>query len=213
MTQQKSERDRQSHLTRSPAQARGAAWIFRPIGGADRRKVSSLLRRGIVACGVATMSCAGAASLDPPRNTISDATEMERTRCAPDVQESGLAPVLSGEAVESVLPLYTHSESQKFGEVSRLYGAVIRVRAIQGLTAEWLDRALECHSARRVLGRIPETDVPNDPFWLPGRTVDIDAESARDGFQVAIRGTSVDDAQEILIRANAFVASKQKVSH
>jgi hypothetical protein len=81
------------------------------------------------------------------------------------------------------------------------------VRALRGVTAEWLDRALECHSARRVLGRIPASDAPNDPFWLPGSVVDIDAESAKDRFVVDVRGATVREGQEILQRANAFVAA------
>lgn len=152
--------------------------------------------------------CATTPSAEPAHNPAEEAAAMERTRCGPDLDEAALAPVLNRQAIESVEPLYTREQSGKSGNTSRLFGAVIRVRAIQGVTAEWLDRALECHSARRVLGRIPENAMPNDPFWLPGRMVDIDAQSARDGFQVAVRGYSVDDAQEILIRANAFVAGK-----
>ncbi len=152
--------------------------------------------------------CANTSSTAPAHNPAEEAAAMERTRCGPDLDEAALAPVLNRQAVESAEPLYTREPSGKSGEASRLFGAVIRIRAIQGVTAEWLDRALECHSARRVLGRIPENVMPNDPFWLPGRMVDIDAQSARDGFQVAVRGYSVDDAQEILIRANAFAAGK-----
>jgi len=131
---------------------------------------------------------------------------MERARCGPDVGEATLAPVLQERAnIDSVSPLYADVPGGKSGGGTRLDGAVVRIRPIPGMTAEWLDRALECHSARRVLGRIPADVLPNDPFWLPGgRTVDIDAESARDGFQVAVRGSTVDDNKEILSRANAF---------
>jgi hypothetical protein len=82
------------------------------------------------------------------------------------------------------------------------------VLAVKGFTAEWLDRALECHSARRVLGRIPTTTLPDDPFWLPGRMVDIDVGATRAGFQVFIQGQTIKDAQEILSRANAFVEAR-----
>ncbi len=159
--------------------------------------------------GAIAAGCASTTPAEPAHNAAEEAAASERSRCGPDLDEAALAPVLNGQAIESVEPLYTRVQGGKSGETSRLFGALVRVRAVQGMTAEWLDRALECHSARRVLGRIPDTMMPNDPFWLPGRMVDIDAQSARDGFQVAVRGSSVDDAQEILIRANAFLASKQ----
>jgi hypothetical protein len=134
---------------------------------------------------------------------------MERTRCGADLDPKALEPLLDGTAVDSVQPLYANVENAKSGAQSELQGATIRVRALQGVTAEWLDRALECHSAQRVLGRIPESSAPNDPFWLPGRVVDIDAQSARDGFTVAVRGSTSDDARAILARANGFLASVQ----
>jgi hypothetical protein len=190
--------DREQELKSDPMPARMSRWVAR----------LSLLG-GPVLMGAIAVGCASTTAAEPAHNAAEEAAASERSRCGPDLDEAALAPVLSGQAIESVEPLYTRLQGGKSGEGSRLFGAVVRVRAIQGMTAEWLDRALECHSARRVLGRIPETMTPNDPFWLPGRMVDIDAQSARDGFQVAVRGFSVDDAQEILIRANAFLASKQ----
>ena len=76
------------------------------------------------------------------------------------------------------------------------------MRSLKGFTPEWLDRALECHGARRVLGKTPE--VPNDPFWLPDGMVDIDVQSDHDGFRVIARGHNASDAREILARAKAF---------
>jgi hypothetical protein len=153
----------------------------------------------------ATVGCASNAG--PAKSPVAQAADMERTRCAADIDEKALEPVLSGQAIEGVQPFYASVESAKSGMQSEIAGATIRVRALQGVTAEWLDRALECHSARRVLGRIPESATPSDPFWLPGRAVDIDAQSARDGFLVAVRGSTTEDARAILARANGFVAS------
>jgi len=65
-----------------------------------------------------------------------------------------------------------------------------KVRAVRGFTATWLDRALECHAARRLLGRIPESTLPNEPFWLPEKMVDIEVAATHAGFQVFIRGQS-----------------------
>jgi len=152
------------------------------------------------------IGCAG--STPPAKSAVDQAADMERNRCTAAEDESALKPVLSGSAIEKVEPLYGNIENAKGGAQPELQGAMIHVRPVPGMTGEWLDRALECHSAKRVLGRIPAGDLPNDPFWLPGdRTVDIDAESARDGFTVAVRGATVADGHEILERATAFHAA------
>jgi hypothetical protein len=146
----------------------------------------------------------------PPQTATDKAASLEKTQCGPDVDETRLLAVMTGSAIESVEPLYTSSPDAKSGSETRLHGAVIRVRTSQGVTAQWLDRALECHSARRLLQHASGEKLASDPFWLPGRMVDIDAEPARDAFEVAVRGESTDDAQEILIRANAYVATNQR---
>ena len=163
--------------------------------------------------GLAAASAAGCTLTDfnppPPQTATDKAASMERTRCGPDVDDSRLIPVVTGSAVDSVEPLYAGAPDTKSGSETHLCGAVIRIRATQGLTAEWLDRALECHGARRLLQHTPDETMANDPFWLPGRMVDIDAQPARDSFKVAVRGESTDDAQEILIRANLYLAANR----
>jgi len=143
----------------------------------------------------------------PAKTAVDQAADMERTRCGPDLDEKALGPVLDGKSVQDVQPLYTSVETAKNGSEAELRGVTIRFEALPGVTAEWLDRALECHSARRVLGRIPASSFPNDPFWLPGNVVDIDARSDRDGFLVAVRGATPDVARQIVARANAFSAA------
>jgi hypothetical protein len=171
----------------------------------SRRWLSAILMAAAV-----SPACAEAAPGEPARSVADEAAAMERTRCGPDVDESVLAPIVTGQAIDSVEPLYSRSASGKSETGERLHGALIRVRALPGMTAEWLDRALECHSARRLLGRVPREAAPNDPFWLPGRAVDIDAKSGRDVFLVAVEGATLDDAQEVLIRANALMSAKAR---
>jgi hypothetical protein len=122
----------------------------------------------------------GCATAPAPRPVAEVAAETERARCAPDIDEETLAPVFAGETVEAAEPLYTAASGGgggAGGNYAQLIGASIKLRAVKGFTATWLDRALECHSARRVLGRIPAATLPNDSFWLPGRMVDIDVEA------------------------------------
>ncbi len=156
----------------------------------------------------ATLSALGCnASSEPPKTPTDRATEMARTRCGPDLDEKLLAPVLDGSAIKNVEPLYSNVEEARGGSQSELRGAIVNVQAIAGVTAEWLDRALECHSAQRVLGQNAQPGGPDDPFWLPGSVVDIDVRSAKDGFRVAVAGFTPRDAEQILSRAKAFAKS------
>jgi hypothetical protein len=132
---------------------------------------------------------------------------MERTRCGPEVNDAALAPILSGQAVRGVEPLYATIEGGKSGEEAHLRGAILTVSALPGMTAEWLDRELECHSASVVLGQVKAT--PDDPFWLPASTVDIDVRPGKDGFVIGVAGYSSADARQILERARSFAKAKE----
>lgn len=142
----------------------------------------------------------------PAKSPTDQALFMERTRCGPDVNETSLAPVLGGQALKDVGPLYATIETGKAGEQSHLRGALLTVSALPGVTAEWLDRELECHSASVALGLVKTT--AEDPFWLPGSTVDIDVRPAKDGFLIGVAGYSPTDARQILDRAQAFAKAK-----
>jgi hypothetical protein len=156
-----------------------------------------------VAALVTVLSAALAIGCEPvARSPADQAAFIESTRCGPEVTESDLAPVLGGQAVQGVGPLYSSVEFGKSGEQSQLRGAVLTVNALPGVTAEWLDRELECHSARLTLGQSKST--PDDPFWLPGSSLDIDVRPAKDGFIIGVAGFSAADAHQILNRAQAF---------
>jgi len=153
---------------------------------------------------VATSSCAPQ-NATGPKTPADRAAFMERTRCVGD-DDAALAPVLSGSLVISAEPLYSNVGATKSGLQSELRGATLNVAAAQGMTAEWLDRALECHSAGVTLGHAQQ--LPVDPFWLPDASVDIDVRPAKDGFDVAVTGYSPEEARQILDRANAFMKAK-----
>jgi hypothetical protein len=164
-------------------------------------------RPAMTAIGLTAMVVALAAGCETAAKSPADqAAFMERTRCGPDVDENAIAPILDGKAVLDVAPMYSTFEANKSGEQSQLRGARLNVSALPGITAEWLDRALECHGAKLALGHA--VALPDDPFWLPGATVDIDVRSAKDGFAVGIAGYSASDAHRILERAEAFAKEK-----
>ena len=157
---------------------------------------------------VAVIALGAACASNPAkvRSVAEEAAQQEKARCTPGTDEGSIAQVFTRDAVESVEPLYTAASiggTGTGGNYTQLLGAIVRLRAIKGVSAEWLDQALECHSARRLLGQIQDAGQA-DPFWLPGRMVDIEAVAAHGGYQVYVRGKSIKDAEAILARANAF---------
>ena len=81
----------------------------------------------------------------------------------------------------------------------RTTGAVVTFRALPGMTAEWLQRVVDCHLARNAsLGHeVPE--MPNCP--LVPRAVEARVASTGDGFAVTIRSDNEESAREILARS------------
>jgi hypothetical protein len=155
--------------------------------------------------GLATAAC-GQPSPQGARSPADYAVFMERTRCAPDDDDKTVASVLSGSAVYAVQPLYSQSGAGKSGPQLELRGATVSVAALPGVSAEWLDRALECYGAKATLGHTQTAS--DDPFWLPNAFIDIDVRQAKDGFDIGLTGFSPDDARRILARAKAFANSK-----
>jgi len=183
------------------AGAAGTSFVIR----VRRRLGFAPVNAALVGVALSAMFLAGCPA--GARSPADQAAFIESTRCGPEVKDGDLAPVLSGKAVEAVGPLYSTVEVDKSGEQAQLRGAVLTVNALPGVTAEWLDRELECHGVRVALGRV--TSTADDPFWLSGSSVDIDVRPAKDGFLVAIAGYSSPDARQILERAQAFLKARR----
>ena len=90
--------------------------------------------------------------------------------------------------------------SSKGGATRRAAGATVTFRAVPGLTAEWLQRLVDCHLARNAaLGHdVPE--MPNCP--LVPKDVVAHVHSSGAGFAVDIESENPDTAREILERAH-----------
>lgn len=85
----------------------------------------------------------------------------------------------------------------------RTVGARIVLRAVPGLTAEWLQRVLECHLARNAsLGH----DVPEMSYCpLVPNGVSVDVHSAGDGFAVDVRAERDEAITEVVRRARGLL--------
>lgn len=88
-------------------------------------------------------------------------------------------------------------------ERERLAGATVTFRAVPGMTAQWLQRIVDCHLARNAaLGH----DVPEMPYCpLVPRNVTARVTPTASGFDVVVRSDDLDTAREVLRRAQELV--------
>lgn len=107
--------------------------------------------------------------------------------------------------VESVPP------TAKLAPLPREVGVVVTFRAVPGLTAEWLQRIVDCHLARNAaLGHVvPE--MPNCP--LVPRGVSAHVRSVGNGFAVEVRAEDRDTVREIRARAERLIRRDRTASH
>ncbi len=113
-----------------------------------------------------------------------------------------MSPFEHREDIASVEPLNVNVSSAKTGGNARTVGATVTFRAVPGMTAQWLQRVVDCHLARNaVLGHVvPE--MPSCPLVPNGVTATVTPTS--DGFAVALRSDDTKTAQEILRRAQSL---------
>jgi hypothetical protein len=106
--------------------------------------------------------------------------------------------------ITSVEPYSVEEHLGEAGFATRPAGAVVTFRAVPGLTAEWLQRLVDCHLGRNAaLGHVvPE--MPACPLVPSG--VRAQVRSTGNGFAVEIDGGNPDTARAILARAQRLVA-------
>jgi hypothetical protein len=147
----------------------------------------------VLLAGTLALGC----TMDRPTPRV-EATAIE-AKCGGNAGSSD-ARIVGPENVDHVEPLYAVVSSTPNGMENRLIGARLHVRAIDGVTAESLGRALSCHEARETLVRAEDSC----PYALPGAWVDIQVQSDNTGYDVALRGEDFEQARRILDRAKLF---------
>ncbi len=140
---------------------------------ADHRQAAAALRDA------ETRSCAGIAPADRDMSPFHHRED-----------------VVSATEIEQVVP------RGKVGNTKRTEGVAIVVRAVPGLTREYLQRTVDCHVARSaVMG----TEMPEMAFCpLAVKGVRATVESVGNGFRVEVRASSPEGAQEALRRGVAL---------
>jgi hypothetical protein len=67
-----------------------------------------------------------------------------------------------------------------------------------------MTRILQCHSARVLLGQVSPEAVRNDPYWLPGKWVNIEVTPENGNFAVTLSADSLRDNLQVLGHANDY---------
>jgi len=106
-------------------------------------------------------------------------------------------------SIAAVSPLYSTLASGKDGAQKRLLGATLIVRTDPGMTAEALDRRIQCHIARHQPRQMPIAD--DDPFATDGKALEIRVQSAGPELRVDIAAPSATEARAVLARAKRLV--------
>jgi hypothetical protein len=160
---------------------------------------------------LALSGCAASEGSRAPADPASQATAFKQTRCSGYADDAPVADILNGSAVEDVTPLYSGGVSKTSS--AKMVGASFYVRPAAGETAEWLNRAIECHSARQTADRSASPASASDPFFLPDSVVSVRVHSAGDTFRIDVEGRSSVDARAIIARAGAFARASGAAAH
>jgi hypothetical protein len=131
------------------------------------------------------------------------AASVEQQQCDPRVTAAA-TQLLQANAVLSIKPLYHHIIENPDNAYERPSGVKLVVRPPAGISAEELTRILQCHSARVLLGRVNPADVPDDPYWLADRWLDIQVAPENGNFAVTVVADTVHDNIELLDRATRY---------
>jgi hypothetical protein len=117
-----------------------------------------------------------------------------------DIQDVTSTYLRGNPNIENVAPSYVHVSGKSPGD--HLVGATVTFRAVPGLTAEWLQRVVDCHIARNnALGNV----VPEMAYCpLVPKGVSAKVSSAGNGFAVQVESSDPKAAEEILRRATAL---------
>ncbi len=112
-----------------------------------------------------------------------------------------ISPFAHREDIASVSPLVEETKSGK-SVTKKEVGSTIVFRAVPGMTAEWLQRVVDCHVARAAAVGHDMPEMSYCPLELKG--VKAKVTSTGSGFAVNVSGDDAATVAEIQKRANAL---------
>jgi hypothetical protein len=124
-----------------------------------------------------------------------------------DDEDRDVSPFYFREDIASVEPLReTDHERSGKSNLVRTVGVRVVFRAVPGLTAEWLQRSIECHSARAAVVGHDDPKMSYCPAAVKGARVSV--SSTGGGFAAELRGADQASIDEIVRRGNALLAPR-----
>jgi hypothetical protein len=130
-------------------------------------------------------------------------TDAEKSACAGISEEDrDISPFYHREDIQSVSVLTETVKSGK-GSTQKEVGATVVFRAVPGMTAEWLQRVVDCHLARAAAVGHDMPEMSYCPIMPKG--VKAKVTSAGNGFAVNLSGNDAATVAEIRKRAQALV--------
>lgn len=119
-------------------------------------------------------------------------------------EDRDMSPFYHREDIAEVKPHVAEVRVGNRQPTKKTTGADVVFKAVPGLTAEWLQRIVDCHIARAsaVGHNMPEMDYC--PLVLKNVTAQV--SSTGTGFAVAVTSDNPETAKEIIRRADALVA-------
>jgi hypothetical protein len=165
-----------------------------------RRQIMVRLQMALTALALAvvTPGVAFGAPTDPKSSSVAG----ERGGVAMPQRQSG--SLLAAYRIVSVAP-YTQEQTHIKRTWTELRGAVVRVEAQPGLTAEWLQLQLDRHVV--AMGMRGE-NMDDCPLAVPG--VRATVSRAADGFLITVAASDKSSGQEVLRRAQWLAAQQPR---
>jgi hypothetical protein len=121
----------------------------------------------------------------------------------PDVDRD-MSPFDHREDIASVTPYNTPSPGAAGvkQQLTKLHGATVTFRAVPGVTAEWLQRVVDCHLARNASMGFDMPEMAYCPLAVKGARGKV--ASTGNGFAITVESDDSTAAQEILRRSQAL---------
>ena len=122
-------------------------------------------------------------------------------------EDRNKGPFFQSEAIASITPLIVEEYPRSNPPLQRMAGAIVTVRAGPGMTAEWLQRLVDCQLAHNAALAQSAPDLAGSPLIHRGTVATV--RSTGSGFAIEIRSNEPKIATEILARAQRLYQQRQ----
>jgi hypothetical protein len=157
----------------------------------------------------AALGLAGATSSCVSEPTVAArAAAVQRYQCLGPRESEDELRILRETTVVHVAPItfFTGAGTRSEGG-QRVSGVKLLVRAPDGVSYDQMARALQCHSAKVLLGQVDVATLGDDPYVLPDTWLDIEVTPDRGYFAVKLSADRVYENLALFRRETAFAGA------